>query len=192
MLIIGILNALMIGVAYSQPSIGQTEITKWQYGKKGAVSITYDDGTINQFRVAVPIMNRLGLPGTFFINTGTLPGSKYVGKFIGRPVSKIIEETKTIPTNRDCVFERASALRFSGYRGTDSYFTRAGSQIDAGRMENAYEIIDDAYRRIVAGEFQPVSTEARSVNTEDVLTWDMVRKHTAEGHEFASHMVTHP
>jgi len=29
---------------------GQTEITKWQDGKAGAVSITYDDGSINQFR----------------------------------------------------------------------------------------------------------------------------------------------
>ena len=35
---------------------GQTEITKWQDGKTGAVSITYDDGSINQFRYALPLM----------------------------------------------------------------------------------------------------------------------------------------
>ena len=51
-MIISILSALIISRAHSQISIGDTEITKWQDGKKGAVSITYDDGTINQFRVA--------------------------------------------------------------------------------------------------------------------------------------------
>ena len=192
LLITGILNMFVISLSYTQISIGHTEITKWQYGKNGAVSITYDDGTINQFRVAVPIMNRLGLPGTFYINTGTLPGSKYVGKFIGRPVSKIIEETKTIPTNKDNFFERASASRYLGFRGTDAYFTRAGAQFDANRAEEAYKIIDDLYQRVVAGEFQPQTPSNRSGNTDNVLTWDMARTFAAQGHEFSSHMVTHP
>jgi len=191
-LITGISSAVFINAAYSQASIGQTEITKWQYGKKGAVSITYDDGTINQFRVAIPIMNRLGLPGTFFINTGSLPGSTYVGTFIGRPVSQIIEESKTIPTNADNVFERASASRYLGFRGTGAYFTRAGAAIDARRHEEAYGILDDLYRRVVAGEFEPETPRTTPVNTANVLTWDMVKTHVAEGHEFASHMVTHP
>jgi peptidoglycan/xylan/chitin deacetylase (PgdA/CDA1 family) len=47
--------------------VGQTEIAKWRYGKNGAVSLTYDDGSINQFRVAVPIMDSFGFPATFFI-----------------------------------------------------------------------------------------------------------------------------
>jgi peptidoglycan/xylan/chitin deacetylase (PgdA/CDA1 family) len=192
LLITGIFTAMTISMTHAQGSIGQTEITKWQYGKKGAVSITYDDGTINQFRVAIPIMNRLGLPGTFYINTGTLPDSKYAGKFIGRPVSKIIEESKTIPTSADNVFERASAARYLGFRGTGDYFTNAGAAINAGRPEEAFKILDDLYKKVVHGEFQPVSPESRRVNTENVLTWDMVKTHAAEGHEFASHMVTHP
>ena len=191
-LIIGILNMFIIGTAFTQVSIGHTEITKWQYGKNGAVSITYDDGTINQFRVAVPIMNRLGMPGTFFINTGTLPESKHVGKFIGRPVSKIIEETKNIPTNKDNFFERASASRYLGYAGTDAYFTRAGAQFDANRAEEAYKIIDELYQKVVAGEFQLQTPRNRSGNTGNVLTWDMVRTFAAQGHEFPSHMLTHP
>src|SRR5215469_9317890 len=71
----------------------KTEITKWQYGKSGAVSITYDDGSINQFRVAVPIMDSFGFPATFFIITGNIGGSRYHGTFIGRPTKAIIEET---------------------------------------------------------------------------------------------------
>src|SRR5688500_9342081 len=89
--------------------VGQTEITKWQYGKSGAVSLTYDDVSINQFRQALPIMNRLKLPATFFIITGQIPGSQYQGKFIGRPVQEIIKETAQTPTNKENFFERASA-----------------------------------------------------------------------------------
>ena len=33
---------------------GRTEILKWPKGSRAAVSLTYDDGSINQFRVAVP------------------------------------------------------------------------------------------------------------------------------------------
>jgi Polysaccharide deacetylase len=81
-------------------NLGQTEITRWQYGKKGTVSITCDDGSINQFKIAVPIMNSLKIPATFFIITGQIPGSQYEGKFIGRPMETIIKETALIPQTK--------------------------------------------------------------------------------------------
>jgi peptidoglycan/xylan/chitin deacetylase (PgdA/CDA1 family) len=190
--IIGIAGMLIVSMTYSQRSTGQTEITRWQDGKKGAVSITYDDGSINQFRKAVPVMNRLGLPGTFFIITGSLPGSKYTGKFIGRPVAQIINETKTIPTNKDNVYERASAARYLGFKGTGDYFTRAGAQIDAGRIEEGCKIIDDLYQKVVNGELQPEVSENRTADNTNILTWDMVKMYVSQGHEFASHTVTHP
>src|ERR1044071_8596133 len=90
----------------------QTEITKWQDGKTAAISLTYDDGSINQFRYALPVMNRLHMPATFYIITGPIPGSKYQGKFIGRPVAEIIAETANVPTNADNYFERASAAKY--------------------------------------------------------------------------------
>src|ERR1700693_8883 len=101
---------------------GQTEIAKWQDGKTGAVSITYDDGSINQFRYALPVMKRLKLPATFYIITGPIPGSKYQGKFIGRPVVDIINETATDPTNAVNYFERASATKYLGYVGADAFY----------------------------------------------------------------------
>lgn len=185
-----ILMALML-VQCNQPA-GRTEITKWQYGKDGAVSITYDDGSINQFRKALPIMNSLNMPGTFFINTGSVPGSVYKGKFIGRDVKEIIKEAAETPANKDNFFERASAARYLGYRGCGEYFTRAGAQMDAGRPEEAYKIIDELYDKINRGELKPVSGIGRSEERGDVLTWDMIQEYAAQGHEFASHMVTHP
>src|SRR5688572_13121001 len=78
---------------------GQTEIMKWKDGKRGAISITYDDATINQFRQALPIMDSLELLGTFYINTADIPESHFPPQYFGRPVEVIIRETATVSTN---------------------------------------------------------------------------------------------
>src|SRR5687767_15773551 len=92
----------------------RTEITKWQDGKQAAVSITYDDSTINQFRIAVPMMNERGLPATFFVITGEIPGSENMPTFVGRPIMEIIRESAKVPTNKDNAYERSSMLRYLG------------------------------------------------------------------------------
>jgi len=90
----------------------RTEITKWQDGKAAAVAITYDDSTINQFRIAMPLMNERKLVGTFFVITGQIPGSKNMPTFVGRPIMDILKESATVPTSKDNVYERTSMLRY--------------------------------------------------------------------------------
>lgn len=172
--------------------IGQTVITRWQNNKRGAVSSTYDDGSVNQFRNALPIMNRLNIPATFFIITGQIPGSQYQGKFIGRPVQAIIDETATIPTDKNNFFERSSAAGFLGYTGTLDYHTNAGAQIDAGRPAEAYKIIDNLYQKVRNGDFKPGNSPNNEVKDAIGITWDDIRSYAKQGHEFASHTVTHP
>lgn len=180
----------------ARPALGQvghTEITKWQYGKSGAVSLTYDDGSINQFRVAVPIMDSFGFPATFFIITGQIPGSQYHGTFIGRPTKTIIEETASVPTNKDNFFERASAIAFLGYEGTATYHTQAGETYDEGKdFAKAYGIMDDAYAKVRQGAFKPAITHEVGANQENRISWDDLGRLAKRGYEFASHTVTHP
>jgi peptidoglycan/xylan/chitin deacetylase (PgdA/CDA1 family) len=172
--------------------IGDTEITRWQFGKKGAVSVTYDDGSINQFKVAVPIMNKLEIPGTFFIITGQIPGSQYAGQFIGRPVKEIIKETATIKTDKNNFFERSSAAGYIGLVGTLDYHTRAGAEIEAGRPEEAYKIMDELYEKVRKNGFPSEKRDNNEVNKDGRVTWDEIRTFSKQGHEFASHTVTHP
>src|SRR5688572_11596339 len=102
---------------------GETEITTWQNDKSAAISLTFDDGSPNQFSQALPGLNKLGIPATFYIITGDVAGSQYHGKFIGRPVADIIKGTADTLTNKDNFFERASAIPFLGYEGTLSFHT---------------------------------------------------------------------
>ncbi|HEX2970031.1 MAG TPA: polysaccharide deacetylase family protein [Bacteroidales bacterium] len=171
---------------------GKTEITKFQYDKKGAVSLTYDDGTVNQFRNAVPMMDELGVPGTFFINTGTIKGSVYKGTFVGRPVKEIIKETATVKTDSTNFFERASAAAFLGLKGTLAYHSNAGSRIDGGKPDRAYQLMDELYAKVRKGEFKPLKGVAYEILDTVDASWDEIRNYAAKGHEFSSHMVTHP
>ena len=172
--------------------VGHSAIAKWQNGKTGAVSLTLDDGSINQFRVAAPIMDSLGLPATFFIITGEMPDSRYHGTFVGRPTQSIIEEAATVPTNRDNLFERASAIGFVRLQGTLAFHTRAGSIYDENHdLAQSCQIIDDAYAKIRQGVFQPRAERSTTANLNHV-TWDELSELAKRGHEIASHTVTHP
>ena len=137
--------------SYSQ----KTEITKWKDNKKAAISLTFDDGSPNQFSVALPMLNKLKIPATFFVITGDIGGSEYHGKFIGRPVADIIKGTADTPTNKDNFFERASAIGFLGYKGTVSYHTNAGILYEGEKIEDAYKLIDTAYMKVRNNEFKP-------------------------------------
>jgi len=168
--------------------IGQTEIEKWQDGKNAAVTLTYDDGSINQFKVAMPIMDRLNIPATFFINTGNIEGSRYQRTFIGRPLEEIIRETAETSTNADNLFERASAIREIGDSQIREYHTRAGELWESGRPDEAFQVIDEAYAIVRSDPKYPMKQNPQGGE----LTWDDIKEYAAQGHEFASHTISHP
>jgi len=174
-----------------QNIFSQTTITRWKDDKKGAVSLTYDDGSINQFRYALPVMQRLKMPATFFIITGPIPGSKYQGKFIGRPVEEIIKETATAPTNADNFFERASAAKYLGYIGTFDYYDKSAGLFEDGKEDEAYKVMDTLYQKVRDGSFKRGTELSMEVAQEKGLTWDSIRSYANHGYEFASHTITH-
>lgn len=171
---------------------GTTTVTEWQYGKRGAVSITYDDASRNQFLKALPVMEKLNkMPATFFVITGPIKGSKYQGKFVGRPVADIIKESATVPTSDQNFLERCSAAGYLGYKGTISYHTKAGGAYDSGHKDRAYKLMDSLYAKVRHGDFQPGYEPCPEYLQAIGSTWDDFRKDVSEGYEIASHSVTH-
>jgi peptidoglycan/xylan/chitin deacetylase (PgdA/CDA1 family) len=171
--------------------VGQTEVSKWQGNKKSAVSITYDDGIINQFTVARPIMNKLNLPATFFVLTGKINGSEK-GKFLGRSKEEIIRETALTKTNADNFFERASLIGYTGTSEGILAHSNAGSLFESGKVAEAYQTIDDAFEKLRNGTLKNTDEVVYHDNPQDTTSWDDLRKYAAEGHEIASHSITHP
>jgi peptidoglycan/xylan/chitin deacetylase (PgdA/CDA1 family) len=178
----------------------QTSILKWQDGKKGCVSLTFDDASINQFRIAVPLLNDRGLHATFFIITGDIPGSKYGDKYIGRPVKKIIEESKTVPTDKSNLFERCTALYYLAHTGKYPEIEKysnlddvIGDEFDVGNYKVVYAQIDSAYTilRKNASSYNFQEKE-RKPEKGYHLTWDIIRATHDDGHEIANHSISHP
>ncbi len=180
---------MSIGVCRAQP--GTTTVTEWQYGRSGALSITYDDASRHQFTRALPIMETLTLPATFFVITGPITGSQYQGKFVGRPVKDIIKQSATKPTNEGNFLERCSAAGFLGYQGTISYHTKAGSLYSGGAPEAAFHLMDSLYAKVRNGELTPGYEPCPEYKEADGTSWDELRKDAAEGYEIASHSITH-
>ena len=168
-----------------------TEIAKWQDGKAAAVSLTYDDNSANQFRVAVPLMGRLGFPATFHIITGEIEGSRYHGTFVGRPVAEIVRETAGVATGPGNFFERASAVGRIGLEGGFEAHLRAGELFEDGRIDEAYKTIDTAFAEVRAGRPGP-EPGPRAGSGDRPLTWEALKALASRGFEFSSHTITHP
>ncbi|HTJ14358.1 MAG TPA: polysaccharide deacetylase family protein [Dinghuibacter sp.] len=180
--------ALSLSAGYC---LAQTTITKWPDDKNGAVSITYDDASRRQFTGALPLMERLQLPATFFVITGPIDGSEYKGKFIGRPIREIIGESATVPTNEHNFLERCSAAGFLGYQGTIAYHTHAGNLYSSGKKVAAYRLMDSLYAKVRHGDFAPGYEPCPEYKEAVGSSWEDFRKDAAMGYEIASHSVTH-
>lgn len=189
-----LLSALALGLLFScsknNRDEGKTEITTWKDGKRGAISITWDDASINQFRKAMPVMDALDIKATFFINTANIADSEIPAKHLGKPVADIIKETASVPTDKSNLFERASALRFIDMPGAVDAHNSAGSLYEDEKFDEAFKVVDDAYAKVRKLKAKPTET-AGGVSSERI-TWDEVRKFAANGHEFASHTISHP
>lgn len=182
------------------PEEPRTRIAMWQHGRQGAVSVTFDDASVNQFRVAAPLLTERGMTGTFFVMTGAVRGSKYPARFIGRPVEDILRESAIVPTNAENFRERLSAAPFLGFSGLIGLRTAA-----APATLQTFSRVDDAYRRARGGELPTLPSDACIYMDNDGIviqerarqdvehpTWDDVRRHARAGHEIGSHTITHP
>ena len=184
-------SILALSLSFTFCKAQTTTITKWRYGKNGAISITYDDASRHQFTRALPLMERLKLPATFFVITGPITGSRYQGKFVGRPVQEIIKETATVPTDEHNFLERCSAAGYLGYQGTISYHTHSGSLYSSGKRQQAYHLLDSLYAKVRHGDFPPGYEPCPEYKEAIGSSWDDFRKDVAEGYEIASHSITH-
>jgi peptidoglycan/xylan/chitin deacetylase (PgdA/CDA1 family) len=185
-------SCVVFSVTACTSDVGRTTIQKWPDGKRAALSITYDGGTINQFAVALPVMDELGLPATFFIVTGDIDGARYRRTFIGRPVDEVaVEVHQGVPTTAQNFFERAGAVRMLPFSEAIDYHTRAGDLFELGRIDEAYSTIEDAYRRAEDRSLTPLAPGEGLDNPDVSATWDDLRTYASRGHEIASHSVSH-
>ena len=194
---VGLVAALAAASSMLAAQGPATEITQWQDGKQAAVAVTYDDSTINQFRIALPLMNERGIVGTFFVITSQIPGSKNMPTFVGRPIMDIIRESATVPTSAGNVYERTSMLRYLGdVQRLEEVLALRVQPTNLASVDTALEKLRATGKTYAVGAvaYVPVRSEEAGRPRADQpggLTWDEFRKAATQGHEIANHTVSH-
>ncbi len=61
---------LFVSLSYAQNVVAPYEVGTWQGFRTAVITFTFDDGSPNQFSIAVPMFNEFGFKLTLFIDTG--------------------------------------------------------------------------------------------------------------------------
>ena len=122
--------------------------------------------------------------------TNQVLGQALLAKRMGK--KEIIAETERIKTDSTNLFERASLIAFTGTSQAEDYHARIGSLFEQGKLAEAYALTDEGYAKIRAGKMKTTNDVVFHNNVEDTTTWEQYKSYAAQGHEIASHTVTHP
>lgn len=141
------------------------------------VVVTFDDGYVDNFEMAMPILDRVRVPATFYVTVDCVENRRLPWpsrlRFSFRTTAKKAwneEGARTwslsTPTERESAYVAVCdrAAKMSGTE-LDRYVSRLESELDAKLPENAGQLM---------------------------MTWDQVKALAQHGHIIGSHTMTHP
>lgn len=142
-----------------------------------AVVITFDDGYTDNYEVAMPILNRVGIPAAFYITVDCI-------------------ERKTLPWPSRLRF----AFRTTQKRNWSDSAGKLWNLSSAEDREKAYLSVCDQVCQMAGAalEAEVARTEAEleaklpDSTGQLMMTWDQARGLQQEGHIVGSHTMTHP
>jgi peptidoglycan/xylan/chitin deacetylase (PgdA/CDA1 family) len=144
----------------------------------GAVTVTFDDGFADNYDVALPILNRYGIPASFYImvnavENGTLPWYCRL-RFTFHATNK--REWKDSASGRafrlDVPEERKAALNLAWDTGA--------------------KLTGSVQERFIGGVEESLGTEPANGPHGFMMTWEQVRGLRRAGHTVGAHTLSHP
>lgn len=141
------------------------------------VTMTFDDGYADNFRVAAPILKTFGLPATFFVVAGLIGTDGELWYDVAaRRWSAVTAATL------------ADAVAASGM--TPPWVT--GTKPPMGAWMSFLKRLDPDSRTAVIGRLADPGPELERQDFDRLMTPDELRGLRSAGHEIGSHTLTHP
>jgi peptidoglycan/xylan/chitin deacetylase (PgdA/CDA1 family) len=168
-------------VARSYDLVTMDEIPMFLSGEKRMprrpVAVTFDDGYANNFEVAVPVLNRLGISATFYVTTGCIDRNQLPWIARMRRAFRTTErQSWRAPDGRTFLLTGA-ALREAARVAACEYC----ASLSGERQEQVIEMVESDL-----GMESPTPVTCR------MLSWDELRRMVRSGHTVGSHTVSHP
>jgi len=140
-----------------------------------AAAITFDDGYADNFTVALPILQQVGLPATFFIATGYLNG----GRMWNDTVIEVVRSAN------------GTQLDLSKFQlGRYAIDTVEDRRLSLGHLLGKLKYLAPVERSALVTE---LGTHAGTLPAPDLMmTSDQVRAMAAAGMTIGAHTVNHP
>lgn len=146
-----------------------------------ALIVTFDDGHLDNYENAFPVLKRLGLPATIFLSTGYIGGK---GTFWFDRVAHLLYRAPCGPLAIGEIGFSADLQDVPSRRVAADSLLRTLKQVrDSQRLDALARL-----EQLVPSAPQDGATAVRSA----ALDWAQVREMSRAGIEFGSHSVSHP
>jgi peptidoglycan/xylan/chitin deacetylase (PgdA/CDA1 family) len=141
------------------------------------VAVTFDYGYTNNAKVAAPVLNRLGVPGSFYltvesVETGISPWFCQL-------------RHSFITTKKRSWLDPAGGSRELGDEAQRESALSAAS-------EHLTRLIGSAREEALHAIERDLDTEPLAPNKRLMMTWEQARRLRRDGHVLGSHSLTHP
>ena len=142
-----------------------------------SVAVTFDDGYADNFEVAAPVLNRLGIPASFYltvesVETGISPWFCH----LRHAFATTKKGSWVDPTSR--IWDLADgAERERAFSAASGHLTRFVGSAQQGALRAIERDLDA----------EPLAPKKRLM-----MTWEQAKKLCGQGHVVGSHTLTHP